>query len=148
MRNLRLLTIAGSLACGFVSSALAGAGSLSATMTPLGTNVTYSVASPVMDTYVGYAITFGNTGGNTINNISFTVTARATDGAESVALFNEAAYLPSVCSKTAPSVFTCNVGQLKAGAAFPSFQVFYKAPVKVTNGTADDPGTDFVDLHM
>ena len=148
MRNLRLLTVVGSLACGFASSALAGAGSLNATMTPLGTNVTYSIASPVMDTYVGYAITFGNTGGNTINNISFTVTARATDAAESVVLFNESQYLPSACAKTAPSVFTCNVGQLKAGEAFPSFQVFYKAPVKVTNGTFDTDHTDFVDLHM
>jgi hypothetical protein len=45
-------------------------------------------------------------------------------------------------------VFTCNIGQLKAGAAFPGFQVFYKAPVKVTNGTADADHTDFVDLHM
>jgi hypothetical protein len=148
MRNLRLLTIVGSLACGFASSALAGAGSLNATMTPLGNNVTYSIASPVLETFVGYVVTFNNSGGNTINNISFTVTARATDPAESVVLFSETQYLPSSCTKTAPSVFTCNVGQLKSGEAFPSFQVFYKAPTKVTNGTADDDHTDFVDLHM
>ena len=148
MRILKALTILG-LAAGWTSGALAGAGSINATMTPLGTNVTYSIASPVMDTYIGYAFTLGNTGGNTINNISFTVTARATDGAESVVLFNESQYLPSACAKTAPSVFTCSVGQLKAGQAFPNFQVFYKAPVKVDgNGTADADHSDFVDLHM
>jgi hypothetical protein len=149
MRNLRSIAALGALALGAISSAFGGAGVVSASITPLGdTNVTYSIATPAMDTFVGYTVALSNTGGNTVNNISFTVTATATDAAEAVVLVNEALYLPAACAKTAPNVFTCTVGQLGAGASFPTFQVFYKAPVKVTNGSADTDGSDFVNLTM
>jgi hypothetical protein len=149
MCNLRSLAAAMALALTAVSSAWAGAGVVSGSITPLGgSNVTYSIASPVMDTFVGYTVALSNTGGNTVNGISFTVTASATDAAEAVVLVNESFYLPAACAKTAPNVFSCTVGQLGAGASFPSFQVFYKSPVKVLNGSADTDGTDFVNLTM
>jgi hypothetical protein len=150
MCNLRSLSALTALALGAVSSAWAGAGILQGAVTPLGdTNVTYSVASPVMNTYVGYAFSLGNTGGNTVNNVSFTVTATATDPAEAVALVFESQYLPPTCSKTAINAFTCNVGQLKAGQAMPGFQAFFKAPVKADgNGVADTDGSDVVHVNM
>lgn len=149
MCNLRSLTALMALAFGAASSAWAGAGVVSGSIMPLGDgNVTYSIASPVMDTFVGYTVALGNTGGNTVNNITVTVTATATDEAEAVVLVNESLYLPAACAKTAPNVFSCAVGQLGAGVSFPSFQVFYKAPVKVTNGSADADGTDFVNVTM
>ncbi|HSW26809.1 MAG TPA: hypothetical protein VLJ62_28900, partial [Burkholderiaceae bacterium] len=67
------------MTAGWTAGALAGAGTINASVTPLGDgNVTYSIASPVMDTFVGYTFALGNAGGNTINNVSFTVTATAT----------------------------------------------------------------------
>jgi len=148
MRILKALTILG-LASGWTSGALAGAGSISGSVTLLGdTNVTYSIASPAMNTYVGYKFTLGNTGGNTINNISFTVTATATDPAEAVELVFESQYLPAICAKTTANAFTCNVGQLQAGAALPAFQAFFKAPVKLNNNVADTDGSDFVNVNM
>ena len=151
MRILRALTFLVSLTAGWTSGAFAGAGTLTASVTPLGDgNVTYSITSPAMDTYVGYTIAFGNTGGNTINNISFTVTATATDSAEVVKLFinNPTVVLPNGCAQASDSAFTCTVGQLQAGAAFPTFQVFFKAPAKNVNGNADVDGTDFINVNM
>lgn len=147
MCNLRIAILLASMSCGVASSAFAGAGTLSATMTRLADNVTYSIASPAMPTYVGFTIGLSNSGGNTINNISFTVKARATDTAETVALFSG---LPAGCNPNPSdaSEFTCTVGQLQAGQSIASFTVFYKAPVKVLNNQYDDPGTDFVDLHL
>jgi len=145
--RLRSIIVLVSMAC--VSSAFGGAGVVQGSVTPLGdANITYSIGSPAMDTYVGYTVALSNDGGNTLNNVSFTVTARATDAAEGVPLFNESQYLPAGCSKTAPNAFTCTVGQLRTHAAFPTFQVFFKAPVKVVNGSADADGSDFINVNM
>jgi hypothetical protein len=150
VRSLRSALVVSSLACGLVPSSFGGAGALSASMTPLSDGVTYSIASPPLDTYVGYTIALANAGGNTINNISFTVKARATDPAESVVLFNPAQYLPANCSANPSdaSEFNCSVGQLNAGASIAAFTVFYKAPLQNLNGHFDTPGSDLVDLHL
>jgi len=137
------------LAVGWMPGAFGGVGgTLTGTVAPLGgvTNVTYSIESPkVMDTYVGYSISLGNTTGGTATatNTSFTVTATASDTQEVVKLLlNADVVLPAGCTATAVNSFTCIVGQLKAGQSFPPFQVFFRAPTKVINGSFDDVDPD------
>jgi hypothetical protein len=161
MRSLRTFTVLTSLAVGWVSAAFGGVGdTLTGSVTPLGgvTNVTYSVESPkVMDTFVGYAISLGNTAGGTATatNTSLTVTATASDTQEVVKLvLNSDLVLPAGCTATAVNSFTCNVGQLKAGQSFPTFQVFFRAPTKVVNGSFDDvdpnstADNDYVNINL
>ena len=57
---------------GAATAAFAGAGDIQTTVTPLQTNVTYSRAAPLLDTFVGLKVQLTNAGGNTINDISFT----------------------------------------------------------------------------
>lgn len=143
-----------------MSTAFGGvAGTVTGTVTPLGgvTQVTYSIeSSKVMDTYVGYQFSLANTGGSaTATNVSLTVTATASDPAEVVKLLlNADVVLPPTCAPVVNTVnsFTCNVGQLKSGQPFPTFQAFFRAPTKVANqdntGPFDAPGTDFVNISM
>jgi hypothetical protein len=129
-----------------VGSAFAGAGTMKTIVTPLSPKVTYSIAGttspPRLDTYVGYSVTIANQGGNTINNIRFTGTTSVTDGAEA-ATFSSAEGATCTASADLKSI-NCVIGQLKAGVGFPAFAVFFKAPVKVVNGTADVEGEDEV----
>ncbi|MDP3820192.1 MAG: hypothetical protein Q8R33_01845 [Burkholderiales bacterium] len=116
-------------------AAWAGAGDLTTTVTPLSPSVTYSAlasvspARPKLDTFVGYTVTVANAGGNTINNISFTGSTLVTDGDEQ-AVFSSAE--GATCTATTATSISCTIGQLKAGQAFPTFAVFFKAPVKDT----------------
>jgi hypothetical protein len=125
-----------SCACAAVPmAASAGAGVLTTTVTPLSPAVTYSAlasASPVrpaLDTYIGYTVSIVNTGGNTINNVSFTGSTQVTDG-------EEKAFFSSIegatCATPTTTSIDCTIGQLKAGQAVPTFAVFFKAPVKDT----------------
>lgn len=114
--------------------ALAGAGELSTVVTPLTSAVTYSLpaqaapARPALDTYVGYLVSIANVGGNTINGVRFIGTTTVTDVDEQ-ALFSSVE--GASCSVgTDGRTIECAVGQLKAGASFPTFAVFFKAPVK------------------
>jgi hypothetical protein len=133
-------------------SAFAGAGEISAQVTAVSPQVTYATTSPPLNTYFVLQGSLANTGGNTINNITFTVTVSATDTAEQIQLFSPTTLLPPGCSQTGPGQFTCTILQLKSGASFtPSpFTIFYKAPVQVINGTADNAGSDFAraDVHV
>lgn len=126
------------LSCAFAAvpmAAWAGAGELITTVTPLSASVTYSAlastspARPKLDTFVGYTVTVANAGGNTINNISFTGSTLVTDGDEK-AVFSSAE--GTTCTATTDTSISCTIGQLKAGQAFPTFAVFFKAPVKDT----------------
>ena len=116
-------------------AAWAGAGTLSTTVTPLSPAVTYSAlasaspARPALDTYIGYTVTVANTGGNTINNISFTGSTRVTDGDEQAVL---SSIEGATCTTPTATTIRCVVGQLRAGQSFPTFAVFFKAPVKDT----------------
>lgn len=114
------------------ASALAGAGTLSTVVTPLSPAVTYSSPAaagvPALETYVGYAVSVVNVSGNTINNVRFTGTARATDTDETVA-FSSSEGIACSASADATSI-ECAIGQLRAGQAFPVFAVFFKAPAK------------------
>lgn len=152
MLDLKSLLFAGSAMFAGATSALAAAGTVGATVTPLGDgNVTYSVAAdppaPALETFAGLKVVVSNNGGNTVNNIRFSVKAFAADPAETVRLFKPDAYLPASCtwSDSDPSTFDCFVGQLQSGRSFPEFVVFYRVPVKVDgNGQADAPGSDYI----
>ena len=123
-------------ACAVVPmAAWAGAGVLTTVVTPLSPAVTYSAlastspARPKLDTFIGYTVTVANAGGNTINNISFTGSTLVTDGDEKAVLSSVEG---ATCTATTTTSISCTIGQLKAGQAFPTFAVFFKAPVKDT----------------
>lgn len=126
------------------TSALAGAGIVTTTVTALAPNVSYSTsgAKPLV-TYVGYLVTVGSDASNTntINNVAFTGAASAIDSAEKPTFFSADG---ATCTPTNAdqSAISCTIGQLRAGQTYPTFAVFFKAPVKATNGVADNPGED------
>ncbi|MFT3954973.1 MAG: hypothetical protein QM722_11465 [Piscinibacter sp.] len=124
-------------------AAWAGAGVLTTTVTPLSPAVTYSSlastspARPALDTYVGYRVSIGNAGGNTINNVRFAGATTVTDA-------QERALFASIeggagCQIGADQIsISCDFGQLRSGEAVPSFVVFFKAPVKDTVSPTPD----------
>ncbi len=142
----RALACLGALAPAF---AVAGAGTMWTTVEPISETVTYSTnattspAVPALVTYVGYRVTVLNDGGNTINNIRFTGSTSVTDPDER-AVFSSAEGANCVTTNTDRTAIECTIGQLRAGQAFPEFVVFFRAPVKVVNGVADDPDQDRV----
>jgi hypothetical protein len=129
-------------------------------VTAISPQVTYSKPAESLTTYVAFQVGSGgfllkNTSGNTLNDITITFTARVTDGAETLQLFDPATYLaglPAGCSygtgAANPLVITCRLRQYKAGDSFPPFNVFYEAPAKVIQGVADADGTDLVKLDI
>ncbi len=128
-------------------SAFAGAGVITTVVTRLSDTVTYSVpgatSPPRLETYVGYTVAISNAGGNTINNIRFTAGTSVADSAE-MAIFSSVEGATCTTTNTALTAIECTIGQLTAGQSFPTFAVFFKAPVKVTNGSYDVNGEDFV----
>ena len=127
---------------GAATSAFAGAGSITTTVTPLQTKVTYSTSAQMI--YVGYRVAIGNTDGNTINHIRFTASASVTDPAE-LATFDSAEGATCVTTNAAKTAIECWIGQLPAGVSYPTFAVFFKAPAKILIGVADT-GLDYVNL--
>lgn len=140
--GLSALAAAGLLA--LAQPAFAGAGIVTTQVTALAPNVSYSTTGtrPLV-TYIGYLVTIGSDASNTntINNVAFTGTASATDGAEKPTFFSAdgATCTPTNADQTAIS---CSIGQLRAGQTYPTFAVFFKAPVKVVNGVADNAAED------
>ena len=147
MRRIFSAIAAALCALAITPSAFAGAGVITTEVTPLSTTVTYSVpgalSPPRLDTYVGYTVAISNDGGNTVNNIRFTGTTSVTDTAEK-ATFSSVEGATCVTTNTDLTAIECTIGQLTAGQAFPTFAVFFKAPVKLTNGVADVNGQDAV----
>ena len=110
---------------------------ISVTVTPLSSTVTYSLpatkSAPALTTYLGYVVNIQNVSGNTINNIYFTGTVTPTDSTETSTLnFFPSADGPNCSVGAANNTVVCTVGQLKAGAAAPSFAVFFTSPVRDT----------------
>jgi len=129
---------------GAASSAFAGAGVVTTTVTTLAPNVSYSTSgTKPLVTYIGYLVTVGSDAANTntINNIAFTGTASATDLAEKPT-FDSAEGATCTTTNTDKTAISCAIGQLRAGQTYPTFAVFFKAPVKVVNGVADNPTED------
>ncbi|HSB23196.1 MAG TPA: hypothetical protein VLE94_08805 [Burkholderiaceae bacterium] len=145
MRNLRTFTVFASLAVGSATSALAGAGVVTTTVTPLQGNVTYSAPASgkiaALNTYVGYTVTVGSdpTNTNTINNVYFTGTTAATDPAE-LATFSSSVGITCTLDSTQTAV-NCPIGQLRPGDTV-SFVLFFNGPLQVINSVADAAGSD------
>jgi hypothetical protein len=148
MRRLLSTFLCVLVSLGCLSSAWAGAGEMSTVVTPLSANVTYSIGGattpPRLDTFVGYTVSITNSGGNTINNIRFTGTTSVTDAAET-ATFDSVEGGSCTFSADRKSI-DCVIGQVRAGQSAPAFAVFFKAPVKVVNGSFDVNGQDFVNF--
>lgn len=137
------LAILVALTVGGVTSAFAGAGIVSTTVAPVGTNVTYSKLAagktPALNTYVGYTVSIGSDASNTntINNVVFTATTSVTDGDEAAEFSSVEGASCAVAANPAGSPvnarsISCAIGQLRAGQSYPPFVVFFKAPVKDT----------------
>jgi hypothetical protein len=123
----------GLLALALPLAAHAGAGTFTVIVAPLSDTVTYSTAAQPMN--IGYSVFVKNSGGNTINNITFTGTALATDPTEIVAFdYSENAS----CSATPDTnKVMCSVGQLKASSSV-LFYVFFHAPAKAASAPTND----------
>jgi hypothetical protein len=122
---------------GSSTNAIAGAGDVTTTVTPLSQQVTYSRAAsgrnPALTTYVGYTVSIGNapTNTNTINNIRFTGTATTTDTDEQL-VFSSADGATCTTTNAQGTAIECQIGQLRAGQQFPTFAIFFVAPQKDT----------------
>lgn len=151
MHHLKSATLFVAAALGAASSAFAGAGLLTTVVTPLSPAVTYSrlatTTARALDTYVGYTVTVASdpSNTNTINNVVFTGTITVTDAQEA------AEYISSdgaTCQTTTNPLgspanarsISCTIGQLRAGQPFPTFAVFFKAPVKDTTAPLTPDG--------
>jgi hypothetical protein len=140
---------------GFATASFGGAGVITTVVEPLSTVVTYSRNAstspprPALTTFVGYRVSIGNAGRNTINHILFTGTTAVTDRDE-ITTFVSADGASCVATDTALTSIECSIGQLKAGESFPAFFVFFEAPAKDTvsplpdGNTADCVHTDCV----
>jgi hypothetical protein len=125
-------------ALGVAASAYGAAGTVTTTVTPITTNVTYSIGgSQPMTTYIAYTVDVVNAGGNTINNITFTGSTSVTDAQES-AVFHSAEGATCVTTNPGGTAISCSLGQFPAGAGT-SFVVFFVAPIRdLTSPTSPD----------
>jgi hypothetical protein len=122
------------------SGAMAAAGEVTTTVTPLSTNVTYSSPAgnnvPALTTFVGYSVTMVNGGRNTINHVTFEGTIAVTDPQE-MATFSSAegascAVVPPAPTAPANAVtIRCPFGKFKSGTSV-SFVLFFNSPVADT----------------
>src|SRR5262245_35979225 len=144
--GMRKLLLTGATWC-IATSAFGGAGELGTVVEPLSATVTYSRDAapprPALTTFVGYRITVTNVGGNTINDIHFTGTTVVTDTDEK-ATFVSVDGASCVVTNAAKTSIDCSLGQLKAGEAFPTFFLFFNAPVKDVTTPLPGGTTDFV----
>jgi hypothetical protein len=148
MKTVRVLLFVAAM-FGVVSSAFGGAEVITTVVTPLSSDVTYSTDAtvspprPALVSSVGYTVSIANAGRNTINHVRFTGTTSVTDPDEK-ATFISADGASCTASADLTSI-ECEIGKLRSGESFPTFAVFFKAPVKVTNnGVADRVGKDRV----
>ena len=152
MAHLKAFVVFASATFGVATSVFAGAGTFTTTVTPLTTNVTYSApaagGAPPLNTIVGYTVSVASDPSNTnnTNHIVFIGTTTVTDATEA-AEFNSAD--GATCSTIAnpagspanARTISCDIGTLRAGQAYPTFAVFFKAPVA---DPAGPPATDNV----
>jgi hypothetical protein len=150
-----MLAIGAAMLIAAAPSAHAGAGVVHTTVTAVTGNVTYSspatAKTPALNTRIGYLVNVSSdpANTNTINNVTFTATSSVTD-------LNEAAEFSSAEGATCGAAanpagspanartISCSLGQLRAGAAHPTFAIFFKAPVA---DPAGPPASDIVTLH-
>jgi hypothetical protein len=138
MKYLKAALATATLGC--ITSAFAGAGIVTTTVTALAPNVSYSTSgTKPLVTYIGYLVTIGNdpTNTNTINNIAFTGTASATDTDEKPT-YDSADGATCTTTNADQTAISCTIGQLRAGQTYPTFAVFFKAPAKDTASPIPD----------
>lgn len=102
-----------------------------------------SVSRTDLNTYVAYRATLTNRGGNTINQVVFTLTTTVV-GASDVAPYNSTLNLGSVspkCSAASAASVVCQIGQLKSNDSR-DFFLFFQAPKSGTSIHFDEV-TDF-----
>ena len=125
---------------GVSSGAMAAAGVIVPTVTPLATTVTYSTdgtgGKAVQTYYVGYTVSFANPGKNTINDVSFRATIKADDPQEVVAFSStEGAWTCSVQPPTTADnsvTVSCPLGTFAKGQTKGPFAIFFVSPVQDT----------------
>jgi hypothetical protein len=131
--RVRSAVLAAGLLC-FSGGAIAAAGMITATVTPLETTVTYSTVGPNEQTfYVGYTVTFTNVTPNTINHVSFRGTASVTDPEETADYDSAEGWTCSVQPPTEPGnavTVSCPLGSFAGGQSKGPFAVFFRSPVK------------------
>lgn len=128
-------------------------------------NVTYFTPAagrfPANDTQVGFQVGSGaytakQVSGNTLNRVTVTFEAWVTDPAQTITFRQPEVYLaglPPACTwdnlPASRKTITCFYRQTRQGdIVLPSFAVFFNAPAKVVNGTADEEGTDFINTSL
>ena len=128
-------------------------------------NVTYFTPAsgriPANETQAGFLVGSGaytaqQISGNTLNRVTVTFEAWVTDPAQTITFRQPEVYLaglPSACTwDNLPAnrkTITCFYRQTRQGdIVLPAFTVFFNAPAKVINGTADADGTDFINTSL
>jgi hypothetical protein len=137
---------------GVVTSALGGvAGSISVTVVPIlnPAIATYTDVATGFNGTVGYQVAIKNVGNNTNNSVRFTAQTYVTDSAELATYDFDSAEGVTCTANKGPTAIAvdCPIGTLSSGQSFPTFYVFFKSPVFVSNGTADGANQDFVTFN-
>lgn len=134
---------------GVASGAMAAAGVIVPTVTPLATTVTYSTdgsgGKAVQTYYVGYTVSFTNPGKNTINDVSFRGTIKVDNGAEIAAFSSAEGWTCSVQPPTTADnsvTVSCPLGTFSKGQSKGPFAIFFVSPVAAVPTPA--AGTDKV----
>jgi hypothetical protein len=136
MKRISSLAVGLSLALGSVSAAWAGAGEVTAVVTPLSTNVSFT-ESATDPNFIVYAVSVTNEVGNTINNIVFTGATQVLDSSTvpptptaRTATFDSATGAICTTTNSNKTAISCSIGQLKAGEST-SFYVTFAAPASL-----------------
>jgi hypothetical protein len=142
--RVRSAVLAAGLLC-FSGGAIAAAGMITATVTPLETTVTYSTVGPNEQTfYVGYTVTFFNKSPNTINHVSFRGTTRVTDPGETAEYDSAEDWTCSEVQRSGNAItVSCPLGSFAGGQTKGPFAVFFRSPVRAT---APQVTVDYVDF--
>lgn len=152
MRTLKSTALIAAALAALAAPAFAGVeGSISVAVKPIldPAVATYTDPATGFQGTVGYQVDLQSAGKNTSNSVRFTAQANVTDAAE----FGTFEFVSSEglnCSATRGPVFInldCAIGTLTSGQVVPTFYLFFKSPVFVPNGTADDAGTDAVNFN-
>jgi len=108
-------------------AAHAAAGDLATVVAPLSNEVSFSATGLV--SRFGFTVSVTNTGLNTINSVKFLGRVSTSGGAQAIV---DGASCPVVTS----TAIECSIGQLTSGASYPTFTVFFQAPVASPGLTA------------
>ena len=157
MVDLKALVVVAAATLGTATSVFAGAGTFTTTVTALTPNITYTPSGAgAAPTILGYQVIVASatSNTNTTNHITFIGTTTVDEPTTEVADFipGSAEFAdplvpgaPSCSSIPNPAgsptnarTIRCDIGTLRAGQAYPTFAVFFKAPVKADSAPTND----------